>query len=201
MALHKIDRGLPLWHVEALFSKERCDALIRRADSTATSAHGVERDRAWHAGNGTKNSRVVVWDRKLATELWDRLGKQLPKIVEGYELKYINPCFRYSRYEPGGYIGVHVDGHNYDHPADGGEDTVNVLTLNIFLNSGDFDGGETLFFEHVPPPKKGPLRLCASPVAGNAALFHRGNLHCGSRVQRGRKYLLRTDVMGVCTTR
>jgi len=116
----------------------------------------------------------------------------LPKeITHGgvtYKLKYINPCFRFSRYKAGGFFRTHRDGKNYDNTVNPEEHTENVLTLNIFLND-DFDGGETTFFE--------VNKFTLKPVAGMAGLFMHNQLHCGERVKDHRKYLLRTDVMGL----
>lgn len=71
------------------------------------------------------------------------------------------------------------------------------LTLMVYLNSGgghDFDGGETRFVE--PPqdgqPTRGPT---VTPNVGDVLIFTHPVLHEGNTVTKGRKYVLRTEVM------
>ena len=56
-----------------------------------------------------------------------------------------------------------------------------------YLNDG-FAGGETKFY-------RGPLELTVTPVRGQALVFFHRLLHEGAPVERGRKYVLRTDVI------
>ena len=59
----------------------------------------------------------------------------------------------------------------------------------IYLNE-DFDGGETNFYFLSQEPV-----LSVRPVRGQALVFAHWKLHEGAEVLRGRKYVLRTDVM------
>jgi hypothetical protein len=56
----------------------------------------------------------------------------------------------------------------------------------VYLNDG-FVGGETVFFK--------PERICVRPETGLALVFYHPQLHEGSLIERGTKYVLRTDVM------
>jgi prolyl 4-hydroxylase len=55
----------------------------------------------------------------------------------------------------------------------------------IYLNE-DFAGGETTFPE---------WDVCITPKTGMMLLFRHELLHAGEAVTRGRKYVLRSDVM------
>lgn len=122
--------------------------------------------------------------------------------MAGYRLLYLNSHFRFSKYMPGGFFPIHMDGTNYDNdrPEMTGEHSaVSVCTLNIFIND-NFEGGETEFFytkheDGIELP--GPRRIVVEPVAGRASLFYAKQYHQGCTVKSSHKYLLRTDVMGV----
>jgi prolyl 4-hydroxylase len=57
----------------------------------------------------------------------------------------------------------------------------------VYLNDG-FEGGETAFHEGVH-------FLRVTPERGKALVFYHRQIHEGMPVLRGRKYVLRTDVM------
>ena len=63
------------------------------------------------------------------------------------------------------------------------------LTFMVYLND-DFAGGATRFF-HLDRT----LRMSVQPERGSALVFVHRQLHEGSAVDSGRKYVLRTDVM------
>jgi hypothetical protein len=61
------------------------------------------------------------------------------------------------------------------------------LTFLVYLNDG-FEGGATAF--HA-----GRASLLVRPERGKALVFYHRQLHEGTPVARGRKYVLRADVM------
>ena len=63
------------------------------------------------------------------------------------------------------------------------------LTVMVYLND-DFTGGATRFY-HLDRT----VRLSVQPERGTALVFVHRQLHEGSAVESGRKYVLRTDVM------
>ena len=89
-----------------------------------------------------------------------------------------------TRYAGGESYGLHLDA------SDGVPRTATLLT---YL-SDDFDGGETRFVE--PPqdgqPTRGPT---VTPHVGDVLIFTHPVLHEGNTVTKGRKYVLRTEVM------
>lgn len=62
------------------------------------------------------------------------------------------------------------------------------------LNDG-FAGDETAFFHYRGDLENSPLRYKCLPKQGKALLFDHRQLHEGSEVFDGVKYVLRTDVM------
>jgi predicted 2-oxoglutarate/Fe(II)-dependent dioxygenase YbiX len=91
----------------------------------------------------------------------------------------LNERLRFYRYEPGQRFRWHRDG---SYARD--RDERSLLTVLLYLND-DFSGGATEF-------EAGPR---VTPEAGCALVFAHGLRHQGAPVIRGRKYVLRTDVM------
>jgi hypothetical protein len=87
---------------------------------------------------------------------------------------------RIYRYEPGQHFGLHQD-QAYAGP-DGSR---SLLTLMVYLND-DFEGGDTDFPEQ---------ETRVVPKTGTALWFQHMLLHSGTRVVRGVKYVLRSDVL------
>jgi prolyl 4-hydroxylase len=124
------------------------------------------------------NSRVMVDDPELAQLVWERALPYVPRTLAGHRALGVNERFRFYRYDPGQTFRWHRDGY-FERP----NRERSRLTLMVYLNDG-FDGGETRF-EHV----------AINPVRGTALFFVHYLLHEGAEVRRGRKYVLRTDVM------
>ena len=193
MRITDVDGRDLLFQLDDLLTPEECATLIARAHAVQTSSETG--DKSWHppTDNTGQYSRVVMWDRDLAADLWERVRGVLPDKHRGYSFKYINPCFRFSRYDVDGKFPLHTDGKNYDNGPDG-IDTESLFTLNIFLND-DFKGGATDFFSKRG--RSARLRSRVEPQTGRAALFWADQLHRGNTVETPYKYLIRTDVMGV----
>ena len=192
-----IPNGKKLIVIDGLLSPKECESLIARADQIVTNGKG---DRGWHmADTGGNYMRVVMIDEELAGKLFRRLKDIIPSSHGNMKLLYLNPCFRFSRYDVGGEFPIHKDGMNIDcisAPYHGHANTRSVMTLNIFLNGWDGEGdggGATTFFHN----DQRTVRYVAKPRAGRAALFDAQQYHRGDEVKRRYKYLLRTDVMGV----
>jgi predicted 2-oxoglutarate/Fe(II)-dependent dioxygenase YbiX len=105
----------------------------------------------------------------------------------------LNERLRFLKYGPGDYFKPHTDGC-YVRP-DGKERS--FVTLQLYLNSGtdlgdhkegDFVGGATTFLvddTNVP---------CV-PRAGRVLIFQHNIRHEDSLINRGTKYVVRTDIM------
>jgi hypothetical protein len=124
------------------------------------------------------NSRVLVDIPSLAQFVWERAKLYAPATLAGQRAVGVNERFRFYRYDPGQTFRWHRDGY---FERDNRERS--RLTLMIYLND-DFEGGQTRFEHTVIQPRKG-MALC----------FAHRLLHEGAEVKRGRKYVMRTDVM------
>jgi predicted 2-oxoglutarate/Fe(II)-dependent dioxygenase YbiX len=124
------------------------------------------------------NSRVLLDDPGRAQLIWERARLYVPERLGGHRALGLNERFRFYRYDPGQTFRWHRDG--YFQRSNGERSR---LTFMIYLND-DFEGGETRF-----------ERATVRPVKGMALFFDHPMLHEGAEVKRGRKYVLRTDVM------
>lgn len=177
--MNRVDVGRSVFTLEKFLSKDRCAELIARAEqrgfsiATINTRHGVEVDR-----DVRNNDRVIVDDLALAADLWGRLRDFVPAALGGRQARGVNERFRYYRYTPGQKFSWHSDGAFV---RDNGE--TSLLTFMIYLND-EYEGGATEF--------------SFAAVHGNlgmALLFEHQLSHQGAEVTRGRKYVLRSDVM------
>src|SRR5262245_21262639 len=125
------------------------------------------------------NARVILDDEELAEKIWRRVLPHVPILLYGRRALGLNERLRFYRYDPGQRFEAHVDGY-YQRPN--GEQS--LLTFMLYLNE-DFEGGETLFQNGV--------RI--SPQTGMIPVFRHTFYHEGAAVTRGRKYVLRSDIM------
>jgi prolyl 4-hydroxylase len=174
-----------LWIADGIFtvtdflSHAECDGYITLSESVGFQ------DATLNTGSGPvvakevrDNSRVVLDDATLAGQIWDRAREYLPAVFDRSEVVGLNERFRFYRYDPGQTFKWHSDG--YVRRPNGERSR---LTFMIYLND-DFEGGETRFENATIKPVKGMV-LC----------FAHSLRHEGARVTRGRKYVMRTDVM------
>ena len=115
----------------------------------------------------------------MADELWQKICLLVPN-MEGWEPVGLNERFRFYRYEFGQQFKRHMDG-----PHRRSEDEQSWVTMIIYLND-DFEGGATQFID--------PFEM-VNPKEGSMLMFKHRQLHQGDPVTKGRKYVLRTDVM------
>lgn len=107
------------------------------------------------------------------------MAAQVP-VPEGWAASGINERLRFYRYEPGQRFAFHQDGFYQRSDLER-----SFLTLLLYLND-DFDGGETVFRE--------PEEIFR-PRCGSILIFPHERWHEGRPVERGTKYVLRTDVL------
>ncbi|MFT3770125.1 MAG: 2OG-Fe(II) oxygenase [Minicystis sp.] len=169
--------------IRGLFSPEECADLVRAAERIGFDAAPVT------TGGGfvmmpdvRNNTRVMVDDLPRAAALWDRLAAWVPAERDHGRAAGLNERLRYYRYAPGEYFRWHRDGAFYRHARER-----SVVTAMIYLNE-DFEGGSTDF-------DLGDEEIRVVPERGLVLLFDHRLRHQGAPVVRGRKYVLRTDVM------
>lgn len=165
--------------VDNLFSQKECEQIIKKF----TDSSLVKADR-----HGADYKRGVVYDANLRDILQSRLGHNIPNRQDVIGL---SDRFRFSEYETGGEFSIHQDGI-YQDPRNGHR---SAFTLSLYLNE-DFTGGETSFMnaknlEEAMKVNKNSVE----PKTGRGILFPREVYHMGNKVLKGKKYLLRTDVM------
>ena len=177
-----LDHTQPLvWSVDGVLSPAECAAQIDRIESlgptdapVSTAAGPVMRP------DVRNNGRVVFDDVPLAKLLFDRLGDAIPSVLANDRKVSANERFRGYRYQPGQRFAPHFDGYfaRNDHER-------SHVTLMVYLND-DFAGGTTAFHG---------FDVAAIPRTGSALLFQHHLLHEGCVIERGVKYVLRSDVM------
>jgi prolyl 4-hydroxylase len=169
---------MELFAIRDFLDADECRGQIDRAEAigfadapVSTAAGMVMRP------DVRNNTRVMVDDPDIAAFLWERARARVPD-VDGRAPVGLNERLRYYRYDPGQCFRPHTDG--YFERASGER---SFYTLLVYLN-GDFEGGETdVRGERITP-------------APGLALFFRHHLeHEGRTLVRGRKYVLRSDVM------
>jgi predicted 2-oxoglutarate/Fe(II)-dependent dioxygenase YbiX len=131
------------------------------------------------------NARVMIDDPEAARALWARATPYLPREERMWLACGLNERLRLYRYDPGQRFAPHYDGAFERNPFEASR-----RTFMVYLNEVE-RGGETVFYDD------GSLRadLRVRPEPGCALVFAHRLLHEGAPVARGRKYVLRTDVM------
>jgi predicted 2-oxoglutarate/Fe(II)-dependent dioxygenase YbiX len=174
-----------IFTIEHFFSEQECAQFIEQSEKSGyelaavTTLHGQEM-----RPDIRNNSRLIWDDVGLASRLWTRIQPFVPSPLWNHEAVGLNERFRFYRYEPGQTFKPHYDG---SFKRDNGERS--QVTFMIYLN-GDCDGGETKF--DLPYPHG---EVAIQPKTGMALLFPHSVRHEGAPVWKGRKYVLRTDVM------
>ena len=175
--------GRKLFVIPQFLTPEECETFIEQserlgyADAPINTSFGplVRKDvRA--------NQRLLLDDPGLATAWWDRAKGLLVEEWCGWTAVGLNERFRFYRYDPGQRFAPHMDGC---YQRANGEES--QFTLLVYLNDG-FEGGETAF-------RESRTSLLVTPERDKALVFYHGQVHEGLPVVRGRKYVLRTDVM------
>jgi predicted 2-oxoglutarate/Fe(II)-dependent dioxygenase YbiX len=171
------------------FSTGECDDTIAFAEgvgfdkATISTSMGMVRMESVR-----NNDRVIVDDPDRTQALYQRLACHLaPSFQHRWTPVGLNERLRLYRYDVGQRFEWHRDGH-FERPN--GERS--QFTFMVYLND-DFEGGATSFCDDCGLMPDGPLRI--KPQKGMALLFFHPIMHRGDPVTKGRKYVLRTDVM------
>ncbi|AFZ17013.1 2OG-Fe(II) oxygenase [Allocoleopsis franciscana] len=184
-----------LFTVSNILSPQECAEYITLTENIGYSPAGltVGQDEYMMAPNVRNNDRVILDDEQRAADLWHRIAEYVPTRIDNWTAIGLNERFRFYRYDPGQRFAPHGDGsymrRNGDHSR---------LTFMIYLNDG-FEGGDTRFylnhnyFELLDPNVIPDISVV--PETGMALCFRHELRHEGARVIRGRKYVLRSDVM------
>jgi len=165
--------------IRDFLSPDECKILIKSGEEKGFEEAAID------TGNGQEifknirnNDRLFFDDAALAKKLFEKITPYLPKNIDGWKLYSLNERFRFYRYENEQYFKWHKDGSFKRSYYE-----VSKITFMIYLNE-DYTGGETEFTGFKVQPK-----------SGSALIFPHQLMHQGSKLSRGVKYVLRTDVM------
>jgi predicted 2-oxoglutarate/Fe(II)-dependent dioxygenase YbiX len=178
-----------------VLSEEECADYIALTENIGYTPAGltVGQDEYMMVPGVRNNERVILDDEKRAADLWRRIAEYVPATIDNWTAIGLNERLRFYRYDPGQRFAPHRDG---SYMRQNGE--CSELTLMIYLNDG-FEGGDTRFYIHQHYfellEKEVVPDVSVVPKTGMALCFRHELRHEGSRVIRGRKYVLRSDVM------
>ena len=178
-----------------VLSPEECAEYIALTENMGYTPAGltVGRDEYMMVPGVRNNERVILDDEKRAADLWRRIAEYVPATIDNWTATGLNERLRFYRYDPGQRFAPHGDGSYM--PRNG---ECSRLTLMIYLNEG-FEGGDTRFYIHQHYfellEKEAIPDLSVVPKTGMALCFRHELRHEGARVIRGKKYVLRSDVM------
>ncbi len=168
-------------------TSDECVALIRRSEGLPYEIGTV----GGVVAEGIRNNeRLLVDDKSLADTLFCRAAPWLPQMAESRRLVGFNERWRFYRYRPGQTFQPHRDGSYMSLETH----EKSEVTFLIYLND-DMTGGETRFFADMEQVARRCPYLTVKPTIGAALVFFHSVWHEGAIVQRGEKYVLRTDVM------
>jgi hypothetical protein len=180
MQLEPLD-GDSIFVIHDLLSPRECEELVARSEALGYGAAAVGGELVPQLRN---NGRAFLEDAALAAELWRRASPLVPARMDGARASGLHERFRFYRYEAAEQFRPHMDGS-----VRRGEAEESRLTFMVYL-SGVEEGGETNFYR-----AGGALQFAVRPSPGKALVFDHRRLHEGAAVRKGRKYVLRTDVM------
>lgn len=177
-----------IFTVDNFFTHDECEKYIRIGEDIGFEDALVSSPRGQVRRTDIRNNeRVMFENEEIAAWLWERAAEFVPSEYDDRPAVGVNELLRFYRYDPGQQFNWHQD---FPFERDNGEQS--YLTFMVYLND-DFDGGETSFEDSYSDDSFDEVRI--TPKQGMALFFEHATHHKGEPVTRGRKYVLRTDVM------
>jgi hypothetical protein len=168
-----------------LTAKE-CERFIAAAEKTGFNIAGLGAAGNQIVATEFRDScRVIVDDRALAQQIFDRIKPHLPTVWDGRRILGLNEHLKFLRYRPGQKFCAHFDGCFWRPNTD----NKTCLTVQLYLSAGQLEGGATRFMDET-----GCCPVACLPLMGRALIFQHNILHDGEEVKGGVKYTIRTDV-------
>lgn len=175
--------------IHDFLSPEECQQYIDLSESEGYGEAPITTAQGFVMRKDIRNNeRVILDDVEMADKLYQRAKEFLPEVWYNTQLVGFNERFRFYRYDVGQMFARHMDGY---YERDNGDRS--QLTFMIYLND-DYEGGATTF-EKSKDLITGKAPLKVVPKTGLALVFYHHQIHEGTTITRGRKYVLRTDVM------
>eukprot|EP00930_Biecheleria_cincta_P095567 TRINITY_DN87519_c0_g1_i1.p1 TRINITY_DN87519_c0_g1~~TRINITY_DN87519_c0_g1_i1.p1 ORF type:complete len:275 (-),score=41.07 TRINITY_DN87519_c0_g1_i1:81-905(-) len=182
----KRDSGKLAFTLENVLTPEECEHIIRAAETFGFGVAGLGSSGRQEVSAGLRDSsRIITDDAVLATQIFRRIRKHLPRVWQGRRLLGLNEQLKLLRYHPGQKFVAHYDGA-FCRPKTPNK---TCLTVQLYLSASGVSGGSTRFIG--PDASSGVSCL---PYQGRALVFQHTILHEGAEVHEGIKYTLRTDV-------
>jgi prolyl 4-hydroxylase len=184
LQLHTLDNNLT-FVIPQFLSPEECDHYIALSEELGYDDAPITTSVGFIMRKDIRdNYRVMLDSVPMAQQLYERAEPFLPKTRLVFQLCGLNERLRFYRYDVGQKFAHHVDG--CFRRSDQEE---SLFTFMVYLND-DFEGGETKFYD-----QRHRLHLSVKPEKGKALIFWHNQVHEGAPVEKGRKYVVRTDVM------
>jgi prolyl 4-hydroxylase len=181
---HSLDAG-QVFAIPNFLSAEECSAYIALSQSLGFDEAPITTAAGFVMRKDIRdNLRVMHDDAELAANWFARVEPFMPAKRLVWRVWGLNERFRFYRYDVGHKFAVHLDGCFRRSSVE-----ESLFTFMIYLND-DFEGGETKFY--FPDFR---LNLSVQPERGKALVLWHRQLHEGAPVRKGRKYVVRTDVM------
>lgn len=174
-----IEHSSDVFVIRNLWSPIKCQDFIEKSEkegfkeALVSTANGIKRMDEFR-----NNDRLFWEDEGLAELIWNEIEEYVPVDLGEYQAIGLNELFRFYRYD----INQHFNWH-YDAPYQRNQNERSFYTFIIYLNE-NFEGGETAFD-----------RFEVKPKIGDAIIFSQELEHAGLPIKKGRKYILRTDIM------
>jgi prolyl 4-hydroxylase len=182
MKLEFLD-GRQTFVIRDFLAPDECTRFIERSEEMGYSEAPITTFAGFVVRKDVRNNARVIWDDvDLAATWWERACDLLIDDWFGWTKVGLNERFRFYRYDVGQRFAPHSDA--YFERANGER---SHFTFMVYLNDG-FEGGATAFHQSR-------MSLKVTPERGMALVFCHRQLHEGMPVIKGRKYVLRTDVM------
>eukprot|EP00026_Physarum_polycephalum_P003428 Phypoly_transcript_03439.p1 GENE.Phypoly_transcript_03439~~Phypoly_transcript_03439.p1 ORF type:complete len:768 (+),score=84.19 Phypoly_transcript_03439:95-2398(+) len=178
--------------IDSFLSKRECRYFIEESERL-----GLEDISHEYEAKYRNSRRVLFSSRFLANRLFKRLMQEFcyDDIVHAKPYGFyksgtwkpvgLNDVFKVSRYEEDNHFRPHFDGCFVVSDA-----CRSIYTLLIYLNE-DFEGGETRFFETLGSETCPEVK----PLTGRALVFNHDLRHEGAKVTKGKKYIMKTEVL------
>jgi len=171
--------------IPGFLSAEECERLIAHSETLGYGDAPITTSAGFVMRKDVRdNLRVMHDDTEMATQLYTRLEPFMLKAHRGWKVCGLNERWRFYRYDVGHTFKPHYDGCYHRSNVE-----ESLFTFMIYLND-DVEGGETNFYHSDGSPN-----VSVKPEKGMALVFWHYQLHEGAPILRGRKYVVRSDVM------
>jgi len=178
--MEKIELHPQIFLIEDFLTETECDQYINLSQEKIFEEAKINVFGRQQMNKGVRNNdRLMIFDEKMAEDLFKKASEFLPQEHDGYQILNFNEMLRVYRYAPGQQFKMHRDGSYIRN-----EREKSFYTFMIYLND-DFEGGETEL-ENL---------FIVAPKKGTALIFHHPLRHEGKTLISGLKYVLRTDIM------